>query len=289
MKLAVYCLGYKALKSLLELDDQFIGLINLLIIGEDKNIENDYSLEIIDYAERNNIKYLLRKDAKNISATYHIAIGWRWMINIGKKEEVIVMHDSILPKYRGFNPLVTALINGDTEIGVTVLYGTESYDTGDIIIQSKKKIEYPIKIAEAIKVIGNLYSELFNKLIAMLHKSIKLSSFKQSEKDASYSLWRDEEDYFLNWNNCAEYIKRFVDAVGYPYKGACCYYDKKLIRIQEVSIVQDLKISNRVEGKLIMKDDNKPIIVCRSGLIKIDKATYENGEEVIFEKFRIRL
>lgn len=289
MKLAVYCLGFKALKSLLDLKDDLIKTIDLLIIAEDKNIENDYALEIIDFAKKNNINYISREKSNKIHALYHIAIGWRWLIKVDKGEQLIVLHDSLLPKYRGFNPLVTALINGDLKIGVTALFAAESYDKGDIILQSKKEVQYPIKIKDAINLISELYSELFNKLLSRIYTSSTINSYKQNESYATYSLWRDEEDYFINWNKDAEYISRFVDAVGFPYKGACSYYDDKLIRIKEVSVLPDLNISNRVPGKLIMKENNKPIIVCNTGLIKIEKAIYENGETVIFKNFRIRL
>ena len=59
---------------------------------------------------------------------------------IRDKSKLIVFHDSVLPKLRGFNPLVTSLINGYEEIGVTVLYGTEDFDRGEIILQKKVNI-----------------------------------------------------------------------------------------------------------------------------------------------------
>jgi methionyl-tRNA formyltransferase len=184
---------------------------------------------------------------------------------------------------------VTALINGDLEIGATLLFGVENYDKGNIVFQSKVGIQYPLKINDAIKILSNIYSSLLSDLLLHICESKILPSITQNENFASYSLWRDEEDYFINWNEDSLYIKRFIDSVGFPYKGACCYYEKKLIRIEEASIVADLKISNRITGKAIMKEKNCPIIVCKSGLIKIDKAIYENGDEVTFKNFRIRL
>ena len=49
-----------------------------------------------------------------------LAIGWKKLIN-SSYQQVVVLHDSLLPKYRGWNPLLTALINGDSRIGSTAL------------------------------------------------------------------------------------------------------------------------------------------------------------------------
>ncbi|MCL9805137.1 hypothetical protein NAT51_06380 [Flavobacterium amniphilum] len=286
----IYCLGYKALKAISELDDQLIRTIDSLIIAKDKSIVNDYSDAIEKVAIEKNIRYKFRStDDSKSSASYHIAIGWRWLINVGENEKLIVIHDSLLPKYRGFNPLVTALLNGDKEIGVTALFGTESYDTGDIIYQSSITVNYPIKINEAITLVSNLYSELLAKILVKISDDQDLGATSQIEELASYSLWRDEEDYAIDWQNDATYIKRLVDSVGYPYKGAYCFHENEKIRIEEVTLINDVKIENRQAGKLIFKENLKPIIVCGKGLLRIDSAKYENGNEVEFNTFRIRL
>jgi methionyl-tRNA formyltransferase len=57
---------------------------------------------------------------------------------------LVVFHDSILPQYRGFNPLVSALINGDSRVGVTAM-GTDEFDKGDIIGQRTIAINIPSK------------------------------------------------------------------------------------------------------------------------------------------------
>ena len=53
----------------------------------------------------------------------------------------INVHTSLLPKYRGAAPIQYAIINGDEETGVTIMYMDVSLDTGDIILQKKIEIE----------------------------------------------------------------------------------------------------------------------------------------------------
>ena len=48
-----------------------------------------------------------------------IAAGWRWLLP--STEKLIVLHDSLLPRYRGFNPLVSQLIDKEERLGVTAV------------------------------------------------------------------------------------------------------------------------------------------------------------------------
>jgi len=240
--------------------------------------------------KQHNILVYNKNDVFDLHSEYAIAISWRWMIDVSERK-LIVLHDSILPKYRGFAPLVMALINGDSEIGVTALFANNSgYDKGDIIIQDRLAITYPIKINKAIELISELYCSITVKLIETINKSNDIVSVKQCEIEATYSLWRDEDDYFIDWAKESEQIKRFIDALGYPYKNAKTKTDNKVIRIKEAEVVADVNISNRDIGKIIFVDDGFPIVVCGKGLIKITSAYYEESGKDFFpiSKFRIK-
>jgi methionyl-tRNA formyltransferase len=51
------------------------------------------------------------------------------------------VHPSLLPKYRGATPIQTALLNGDTETGVTIMLMDAGMDTGDIVLQERTPID----------------------------------------------------------------------------------------------------------------------------------------------------
>jgi methionyl-tRNA formyltransferase len=282
----LYLLGEKGYFSLKSIDLHFLPLINCVIIGRDKNILNDYSLDIKKFCESKKINFsFFNKTIENGTVDYSIAIGWRWLIKEDSK--LIVFHDSILPKLRGFNPLVTALINGDSEVGVTVLFGTEDYDSGDIIIQKKIHIHYPLKIKDAIESVCLLYGEAINELLHKL-KFGGLKSIVQDGSLATYSLWRDEDDYIIDWSKSAEYIKKFIDAVGYPYKGAFTTWNNTKYFIKDSSLVKDVIIENRTPGKVLFKKDDSFIIVCGIGLLRVEDFFDENGDKIEINNFRIR-
>lgn len=284
----LFLLGEKGYCAIAYLNENLNSNINAIIIGQDPNIQRDYSEEIKATAIQKNIKYTYRTDLTNdiyAGVKLNIAIGWRWLNNSTVK--LIVLHDSILPKYRGFNPLVSALINGDDQIGVTAIEASKEYDRGAILEQNSIAITYPIKIKEAIRLIAIEYAMLLNKIIAKYLEN-KLEPVPQKEEDASYSLWRNDEDYKIDWKRSSTEIKRFIDAVGYPYKGAYCYWDSHILRVFDAELVPDVKIVNRTPGKVIFKDDQEYVIVCGSGLLKITEFYNEQGKKVDFNNiFRI--
>lgn len=292
-KIILFLLGKKGLVALQELLGNNINapkLIGLVVIGTDKAVVDDHSVDIKSLCEAYQIDFTIgNKAPSNLSGKcFGIAIGWRWLINVAGLR-LIVFHDSLLPKYRGFNPLVTALIAGDKAIGVTALFAEQSFDTGDIIAQKKVDISYPMKIAEAIDIMAQLYGNLMVEVFKMIEDQ-KLMAKPQDHSIASYSLWRNEEDYQIDWSQSAHQVRRFVDSVGYPYLGACTDYDGKLIRILEVSVVDDLNIANRVPGKILMIDENVPTVVCGNGLLQVIEAVYNGTNDTVkFSKLRVKL
>jgi len=290
MQICIYCLGKKALLAVKGLPDTLIAAIDMLVIGTDKNVEEDYAAEIKAWAVNHNINHCFKNEAPgNINSRFHIAIGWRWLINAPTGQDVIVFHDSLLPLYRGYNPLVTALINGDTTIGATCFLATAEMDAGPVIAQEKLSINYPLKIEAAIDKMGAAYAAILPGLISTLKKNEAITGTVQNEAAATYSLWRDEADYKIDWTQSAGYINRFIDATGYPYKGAFFYYGDKKIRVTEAATIPDVVISNRDCGKLFKKINDNPVIVCGSGLLELKKMTDEDGNTFTFNAFRVRL
>jgi methionyl-tRNA formyltransferase len=286
-KIAFYLMTYKGYQVLINFVETFASdSIELVIIGMDKNIENDYSEEIKQFCVNNQIPFFFRNQEYDIESEYIFAISWRWIIKSEKK--IIVLHDSLLPRYRGFAPLVNCLINNETEIGVTALFANENYDCGEIIAQQSIKIIYPITINDAIEKITPLYSKLVKLISNQYFLNYNIASVKQNEAKATYSLWRDEEDYFINWNDTAANIKRFIDAVGFPYKGACTYMDGQFVRVKNALVETDVKIENRDIGKVIFFSNNCPVVVCREGLLRLDNIVDEKNRVIQCKKFRLR-
>jgi methionyl-tRNA formyltransferase len=286
MKVDLYLMSAKGLHALqASIASGFSPLINQVCIGRDSRVTYDFSNDIRDLCDSYGITWRYRDQANTLlKPEYSIAISWRWLLR--EACNLIVIHDSLLPKYRGFAPLVSQLVNGESEIGVTAVWAKEDYDTGDIIAQSSIPITYPIKICDAIERISSCYEECILLLFRRIASKAEIISTPQDESLATYSLWRDEDDYWINWHDDAERIARFVDAVGVPYKGALSLCLGNQIVINQVHVVPNVMIVNRNPGKVLRIQDGYPVVVCGSGLLMItDAVDSYTGRSILPLKF----
>ncbi len=278
--------GYVVLQALVK---TYPHLLETVISARDPNMQKDYYDEICAVCAQHDVTFHDRADSWPVESPFAIAIGWRWLIRLSDCR-LVVFHDSLLPKYRGFNPLVSGLLSGDNQIGVTALFASESYDCGDIIAQSASSITYPIKIQQAFDIISKNYEELALMIATRIEQNVPLEGKRQDDQQASYSLWRDDDDYFIDWSWSAEYINRFVDAIGFPYKGAATLIEGRTARVLDVECVEDVAIVNRKPGKVIFIHDAKPVVVCGKGLLKINNLIDDRTNKPLLplSKFRVR-
>lgn len=285
-KISLYIMNSKGYFVLKKFINKFgSNIISYVVSSKDKNIKKDFFDEIKELSIKENIKFFDRfEDLSLIEKSFNghkIAIGWRWLIK--DERNLIVFHDSLLPKYRGFAPLVNCLVNNEKKVGVTALLASNEYDKGDIINQKSFEINYPTKISEIIDNIEPLYFDLVDEIFTQIQNDEELNVIKQDESKATYSLWLDAEDYFIDWAWSAEKIKRFVDAVGYPYDNAKAYLNGQIVKFVDVTIIEDVEIEhrNRHIGKVIFIKNRIPVIICNNGLIGLKNIRNKNDNEIL--------
>jgi methionyl-tRNA formyltransferase len=262
------------------------GAVSQVVSARDSNVRDDGYQAIRDTCHRAGIPFSDRASTPAVTADFALAVSWRWMIR--GVDRLITLHDSLLPRYRGFAPLPNALINGEPETGVTALFASDQYDCGDIILQKHLPIEYPIKIRQAIERITPLYAAIAGEICASLASGAELPRRPQDDSQTTYSLWRDDLDYEIDWRWDAARIRRFIDAVGDPYSGARTLLNQEPVIIRDAVEEPDVRIENRTAGKVIFERDG-PVVVCGSGLLRITHMTTPDGRSLLpLAKFRSR-
>lgn len=214
-------------------------------------------------------------------------VGWQYLVR-GEHENLVVFHDSILPRHRGFNPTVNALIAGDTEIGVTGFRPDGGVDTGPVIAIRSAPVSPFTRIAEAIDVQTSLMVEMTADIAARWRSGEAIEAVEQDDHGATYSLWRDSDDYRLDFSNSAEQLLRHIRAVGPPYAGARAHMGQEEVVIHDAELVPDLYFPLRTPGKVWALEDGAPVVVCGEGLLKITDMRSPEGEPVTARRLRVR-
>jgi methionyl-tRNA formyltransferase len=181
----------------------------------------------------------------------------------------INIHGSMLPKYRGRTPHVWAIINGESQTGVTAHVIDSGCDTGDVVKQQKVLIENYDTGATMLEKYEQIYPNLLLSVIKDM-QSGKLQRMKQDDLMATYFGKRTPDDGLINWSWHKERIRNWVRAQAHPYPGAFTMLEGQKVVIDEVTY-SELGFSDTIENGTILQCGEIPIIKCPNGAIQLSK------------------
>ncbi len=178
------------------------------------------------------------------------------------------IHGSLLPKYRGRTPHVWAIINNETETGITAHLIDEGCDTGDIIEQIKIDIGDEETGADVLNKFKHIYKKLL-KIVLTKANSGELTFKKQQSEIATFFDKRTPNDGEINWNWQKERIKNWIRAQANPYPGAFTYINKKKLTIDKIKF-SEIGFTNEMNNGLVLS--TSPFLVkTPNGVVEICK------------------
>ncbi len=164
----------------------------------------------------------------------------------------INVHGGLLPEYRGANPIQWAIINAETETGVTIHYMTEEIDAGDIISQKRVPIFFEDTWLDVRNRLYVATEEILREELPKIFEG-KNSRVAQDESKSRYWKRRKPEDGLIDWYRPALYIYNLIRALVKPLPGAF-YFDKngqKITIDYFVPYEEVRKLQKRIIGYVI--------------------------------------
>ncbi len=193
------------------------------------------------------------------------------------------LHASLLPHYRGAAPINWAIINGETETGVTTFFLKHEIDTGNIIFQEKETID-------AQDNAGTLYSRLMHKgadLVLKTVEAIQQESFtslpQQTSADIKHAPKIFKEDCEIQWSKSNRDVLNFIRGLA-PYPGAWCYLNQQFYKIYEATSTEDCA-GLKLPGEFLVKDKKLLIIKTKDGCVKINELQLQGKKRMNIEDF----
>ncbi|WP_327148403.1 methionyl-tRNA formyltransferase [Nocardia sp. NBC_01329] len=145
------------------------------------------------------------------------------------------LHDSLLPKFTGFSPVLWALISGASEFGLTVHRMDEQLDTGDILVQHSLPIGPRATGTELVLAGMELIPGAVHEALDALASGT--AQWRPQDKAArTYFHKRSDRDSRIDWNRSATELERFVRALSAPYPRAFSHYRGERIEVLESSV-----------------------------------------------------
>ena len=162
----------------------------------------------------------------------------------------INVHASLLPKYRGAAPIQWAIINGEQETGVTIMYMEKGLDTGDMIAKASIAIE-PDETGESLH---DKLSVLGGPLLLQALKQIQEGTAARIRQDDSLSCYAGmltKELGKIDWEKDAVSIERLIRGLN-SWPSAYTTYEDKTLKIWAAELAEGKK--NRIPGTVIDVD-----------------------------------
>ena len=189
------------------------------------------------------------------------------------KHGCLNLHGSLLPAYRGRVPINWAIINGETETGVTLHYMTTKPDNGDIVGQEKIAIGPDDTAKDVHQKATKAAAVLLEKLLPLVKKG-KAPRKKQDESKASYFGGRKPADGEIDWSKSAKEIRNLVRATTRPYPGAFSFMGDRKCFFWSVS---EAKSAKKAKPGTVITYDPLVIACGNKGVVKVESAQLENG------------
>jgi methionyl-tRNA formyltransferase len=187
---------------------------------------------------------------------------------IAPKLGSICYHPSILPKYRGASAINWAVINGETETGLTIFWVDEGIDTGDILLQKKVGVGPD-------ETTGALY---FDKLFPLgVHGVLdavalvtqgKAPRIPQDHSKATYDPPCDEKVAALDWSKPARAVYNFIRGCD-PQPGATTTFKGEKVKFYNVAFISEAP--KAAAGEILEVGDKGLKVAANGGAVFITR------------------
>ncbi len=168
----------------------------------------------------------------------------------------INIHPSLLPKYRGPSPIDYAILEGETETGVTIMLMEERMDAGPILVQRKVPI-LPEDTTESLtKRLSEIGAEMLIETLPRWQRG-KITPQPQDDSKATFSKMITKEDGRIAWQLTADEIGRRCRAF-YPWPGCYTRWNGKLLKLLSVLPFPDWQ-GPAVPGQVVVLAELPPL------------------------------
>jgi methionyl-tRNA formyltransferase len=193
------------------------------------------------------------------------------------------VHASLLPKYRGAAPIERAIMDGETETGVTIMRMDEGLDTGQIALQRSVVIPPEANAGELAGLLADTGAEAIVKSLDLLQED-RLTFVEQDSLNATYASKVTDEDKVVRWEWEAGKVHDLIRALA-PRIGARTYHPGIVgpIKLWRSRVVEGRAVSPEI-GR-IGAENGRIVVSCGSGNLEVLELQRPGGRRLPAQDF----
>ncbi len=193
----------------------------------------------------------------------------------------INIHASLLPRWRGAAPIQRALLEGDTETGITIMQMDQGLDTGSIVLKQAFPIESHDTAATLHDKLADLGGECIVEALTLLDQG-RLTSTPQNDVNACYAAKIRKNEAEIDWTGDAAQIDRIIRTFD-PHPGAFTCLNGNTIKLWQASIINHG--SPQQAGEIIAADSDGIVVACGRNALSIHTLQKAGGKKLTAAQF----
>ena len=252
-----------------------VGVITVADKPAGRGQKNKYSA-VKEYALEHNLPILQPTNLKDPSfleelkkwqANVQVVVAFRMLPEVVWKMPSLGtfnLHASLLPNYRGAAPINWAIINGETETGVTSFFIDDKIDTGAMILSKTTPIEKNETAGELHDRLMLLGSETVIETLSTIENGTLVTQIQSEHPDLKTAYKLNKENCKIDWNKSSLEIHNLIRGLS-PYPAAWCFFEinqeQYNVKLYEARVVEEEHsfpigkiISSKKELKIAVKD-----------------------------------
>lgn len=265
--------------------DKKVGRKQILTESPVKILAKEYDIPVFQF---NKIRSEGFEPLKELNADIFITCAYGQIISQEildlAKFGTINVHFSLLPKYRGASPVQCALVNGEKELGVTIMRTDAGIDTGDMICQKSLQVEKDDNAETLLNKLSFLSCDmLLNVLDEFENGTVTFT--KQGNDYTYFSMLKKEDGKidFVVMN--AEKIVNLVKGL-YIWPNAYAFLEGKMLKIFKAEVIQNLSFENAKNGEIVVADKSGLVIKCNDNTyLKVLELQLEGSKRLDYKSF----
>ena len=191
------------------------------------------------------------------------------------------IHASILPRWRGAAPIQRAILEGDSESGISIMQMDIGLDTGDVLTIATCPIEKNETGGSLHDKLAMLGAQPLLDVLAQL-KNGSVKPVKQKDNDACYAKKLSKEEALIDWNKPVTEIDRMIRAFN-PWPVAFTTLDDKNMRIWSATMLD--KNSDKKPGTVLSCNKDGLDVATGQGVLHIEKLQMPGGRAMSASEF----
>ena len=190
------------------------------------------------------------------------------------KYETINLHASLLPKYRGANPLQRAIIDGEKQTGICTMITELGLDCGDVCLKEPIEISDTLNCVQLFDIVADKSPKMIEKtLIGLVEHTI--TPEKQCEDGVCMACKLTKEECRIDWSKSANDIHNLVRGI-YCCPSAYFNFNDKIIKVLETEVLN----GNGKEGEFINISKEGVEVACGTGSLLLKRVKPEGKGEM---------